>query len=237
VAARPARGAGWPWGWVGVEAAVRSQPHQHRGGNVGEVQGELGGVVAGIEDDQGHRPASRQPAKQRTDLRGGGLVGVVGGMQPLGIYRGGPGVTGEADLGDPLGGPAGDDRLAGGVAGGVVVVAARRGAFGVAARPGGDIDREHQRVGGWQAADQQVAQPVGIDPTAGQRIVGAAPAAPTDRLQAQVRQRRQRRLGATQRVAQLEQRIGAAGEAGVQLAPEPAEPRQGKGWHRHGRAA
>jgi hypothetical protein len=57
-----------------------------------------------------------------------------------------------------------------------------------------------------------------------------------DRLQAQVRQRPDR-LGAQQRVAELEQGIGAAGEAGVQLAPEPAEPRKGEGWHRHGRAA
>jgi len=57
-----------------------------------------------------------------------------------------------------------------------------------------------------------------------------------DRLEAQVRQRRDR-LGAQQRVAQLEQRIGAAGETGVQLSPEMAEPREGEDWHRHGRAA
>jgi hypothetical protein len=57
-----------------------------------------------------------------------------------------------------------------------------------------------------------------------------------DRRQAQVRQRRDR-WGAQQRVAQLQQRIGAAGEAGVQLAPEQAEPRKGEGWQQHGRAA
>jgi hypothetical protein len=56
------------------------------------------------------------------------------------------------------------------------------------------------------------------------------------RLQAQVGQRRDRR-GAEQRVVQLEQRIGAAGEAGVQLGPELTESHQGEGWHRHGRAA
>jgi hypothetical protein len=56
------------------------------------------------------------------------------------------------------------------------------------------------------------------------------------RLQAQVRQRGDRR-GAQQRVAELEQRIGAAGEAGVQLSPEQAEPREGGSWHQHGRAA
>jgi hypothetical protein len=118
----------------------------------------------------------------------------------------------------------------------VVVVAALRRALGVAARPGGHVHREHQRVGGRQAAREQVAQPLGIDLAAGQRGVGAAPATPADRLQAQVRQRPDRR-GAQQRVAQLEQRIGAAAEAGVQLGPETAQPREGEGWHRHGRAA
>jgi hypothetical protein len=118
----------------------------------------------------------------------------------------------------------------------MVVVAAAWRAFGVAARPGRDIDREHQRVGVRQRADQQVAQPLGVDAAAGQGGVDAAPAAPTDRFQAQVRQRRDRR-GAQQRVAELEQRIGAAGAAGVQFGPELAEPHQGEGWHRHDRAA
>jgi hypothetical protein len=57
-----------------------------------------------------------------------------------------------------------------------------------------------------------------------------------DRLQAQVWQRRDR-LGAQQRVAKLEQRIRAVGEAGVQLSPERTEPRKGGSWHQHGRAA
>jgi len=118
----------------------------------------------------------------------------------------------------------------------MVVVAALGRAFGVAAWPGGHIDREDGRVGIGEAFGKQVAQPVGVDPAAGQGGIGAAPAAPVDRLQAQVRQRRNR-LGAQQRVAQLEQRISTAGEAGVQLPPEPAEPREGEGWHRHGRAA
>jgi hypothetical protein len=118
----------------------------------------------------------------------------------------------------------------------VVVVAALRGAFGVAARPGGHVDREHQRVGVGQGGDQQVAQPLDLDATTGQGGVGAAPAALVDRLQAQVRQRRER-WGAQQRVAQLDQGVGAAGEAGVQLGPEPAEPREVGSWQQHGRAA
>ena len=105
-----------------------------------------------------------------------------------------------------------------------------------AARPGGDVHREDRRVGARQAACQQVAQPLGIDLAAGQRGVGAAPATPIDRLQAQVRQRRDR-LSAQQRIAQLEQRVSAAGAAGVQLGPERTQPREGGSWHRHDRAA
>jgi hypothetical protein len=57
------------------------------------------------------------------------------------------------------------------------------------------------------------------------------------RLQAQVRQGQERRRLAQQRVAQLKQRIGAAGETGVQLVAEGTQPHQGGSWHRHGRAA
>jgi site-specific DNA recombinase len=111
VAAWPARLAGWR-GWrVVVEAAVGAQPHQHRHPLLGQVQGELGGVVAGVEHHQRHRPAGGKPPKQRADLAGGLLVGVVQRVQPGRVDRGGPGVTLEAELGDPLVGPAGDDRL------------------------------------------------------------------------------------------------------------------------------
>jgi hypothetical protein len=85
-------------GWVGVETAVGAQPHQHRHAILGEVQGELGGVVAAVEHDQRHGPAGRETLNQRPDLAGGGLVGVVQGMQPTSIHRGGPGVAGNAQL-------------------------------------------------------------------------------------------------------------------------------------------
>jgi hypothetical protein len=63
-------------------------------------------------------------------------------------------------------------------------------------------------------AGKQVAQPLGIQVTAGQGSVGAAPAASVDGLKAQVGKRRDRR-GAQQRVGQLQQGVGAAGAAGV----------------------
>jgi hypothetical protein len=53
VAAWPARAAGWPWWRVGVDAAVRPQPDQHRCGRLGQVEGELGGVVAAVDDNSG----------------------------------------------------------------------------------------------------------------------------------------------------------------------------------------
>jgi hypothetical protein len=236
VAARPATPASGRWWRVGVEAAVRPQPHQHRDGDLGQVEGELGGVVAGVEHKQWDRSAGGQPGEQPADLRCGGLVSVVQWMQATGVHRGSPGVPVEADVGDPLEGPASDDWLAGRMARGMVVVAALGRALSVAARPGADIDREHWWVGGRQAACQQVAQPLGIDLAMSQGGIGAAPAAPVGRLQAQVWQRWER-LGAQQRVAKLKQRIGAAWEASVQLVAESAKPHQGGRWHRHDRAA
>jgi hypothetical protein len=78
---------------------------------------------------------------------------------------------------------------------------------------------------GARGAGEQVAQPLDLDAAAGQGGIGATPAAPVDRLQTQVWQRRDR-LGAQQRVAQLEQRIGAAGEADVRLVAEGTKPHQ-----------
>jgi hypothetical protein len=166
---RPPLGERAAGGGSAVEAAVRPQPHQQRHPLLGQVEGQPGGVVAAVEDEQRDRPTSGQPAKQRTDLRCGGAVGVVQGVQAAGVHRRGPGVAVEAQLGDPLEGPAGDDRLTGRMAGGMVVVAALGRALGVTARPGGHIHREHQRVGGRQAVDQQVAQPLDLDATTGQR--------------------------------------------------------------------
>jgi hypothetical protein len=109
----------------------------------------------------------------------------------------------------------------------MVVVAALRRALGVAARPGGHIHRKDQRVGVGQVADQQGAQPVDVDAPAGQRGIGTAPAAPVGRLEAEMGHRGDRR-GTQQRVGKVEQGVGAAGAAGVQLSPERAEPREGE---------
>src|SRR5512132_243714 len=203
VATRPARAAGWPWWRVGVEAAIGSQPHQHRRLGVGQVQGQLGRVVAAVEHKPWHGPAGRQPLQERADLHGGGVVGVVQRVQPPGVYRGGPGVALDAQLGDPLEGPAGDDRLAGRMPRGVAVVAPFGRALGVAPRQGGHTNGEHHRVGVRKKAHQQIPQLLGVDTPASQGGIDAAPAPLVDRFQAQVRQRRDRG-GAQQCVAQLE---------------------------------
>jgi hypothetical protein len=77
MAARPAADARWTWWRVGVEAAIRAQPHHHRHRLRGQVEGELGGVVAAVEDEQRHAPTGVQAANQGADLAGSGLVGVV----------------------------------------------------------------------------------------------------------------------------------------------------------------
>jgi site-specific DNA recombinase len=124
MAARAPAGAGRAWWRVGVEAAVGAQPHQHRRLGVGQVQRQLGGVVAGVEHKQRWLLVSGQPPKQRADLYGRGVVGVLCRLQSTGVHRGGPGVPREAQLTDPLEGPAGHDRLARRMPGRVIVEAA-----------------------------------------------------------------------------------------------------------------
>jgi hypothetical protein len=56
-----------PGGGGGVQATVGAQPPQHRHPLLGRVQGELGGIVAGVQDEQRHRPASSsRPSSART---------------------------------------------------------------------------------------------------------------------------------------------------------------------------
>jgi hypothetical protein len=143
---------GWPGEHPEGFGALAGEPSVHS--SRGNPRRTLGGIVAAVEHEQRHRPAGGQAAEQRADLPGGLVVGVVQGPQPGRVHRGGPGVPVQATLGDPLEGPAGDDRLAGRVPEGVVVQAALGRAFGVAARPAGHVHREHQRVGGREGAGQ-----------------------------------------------------------------------------------
>jgi hypothetical protein len=118
----------------------------------------------------------------------------------------------------------------------VVVQATLGAAVGVAARPAGGIDRVGRQATVQRAAGQQGADPFGVEVAAGQGGVGAAPAAPVGRLQAQVGNRWDR-LGAQQRIGQLHQGVGAAGAAGVQLGAEGTELAEGGSRLGHDRAA
>jgi hypothetical protein len=85
-------------------------------------------------------------------------------------------------------------------------------------------------------AGQQVAERLDVHPAVGERGVGAAPAPLVDRLQAQVGKRWDR-WSAQQRISQLQQGIGTAGEAGVQLGAEGAQLAEGGSRLGHDRGA
>src|SRR4030095_11743829 len=115
----PPAGAGRARWRVGVKAAVGPEPHQHRHPSVGQVQRQLGGVVAGGEHKTWDGAASTQPFKQRADLGGGGLVGVLQGSSRRGATRAVQESRSKLSWQIHLVGPAGADRLAARVAGGV----------------------------------------------------------------------------------------------------------------------
>ena len=69
-------------------------------------------------------------------------------MHPPHIERSGPAVSREAELGQPLVRPPGDDRLTGRVPGGMVIKAALRTGFGIATRPDAQVDRVDRLVVG-----------------------------------------------------------------------------------------
>jgi hypothetical protein len=88
------------------------------------------------------------------DLAGGHRVTIVARMDPLDIERSRPAITGEAELGHPLIGPAGADGLAGRVARRMIVVAPRRAGLGIAARPPG-WSRHRSAAAGLVSASQR----------------------------------------------------------------------------------
>ncbi len=107
-------------------------------------------------------------------------------MNPLDIERGGPAVPGEAELGQPLVRPAGDDGLAGRVARGMVVEATLRTGLGVIAHPDTAIDGVDRLPIGQGVTHQQGAEGRHIDAASSKGGVETAPTAPVGRGQAQV---------------------------------------------------
>ena len=66
---RPPPGERAAGGEVDIEAAVGAEPHQHCYASLGEVEGELGGVIAAVEHKQRHGLTGGQPAPQHGSAR------------------------------------------------------------------------------------------------------------------------------------------------------------------------
>ena len=126
--------------------------------------------------------------------------------------RGAPAIAREAELGQPLVGPPGHDRLTGRVARRVVIKAAFRARLGIATGPDAQITSVDRMAVG-DGILQPPASRAGHRHRAalGQGVVEAAPAAAVCSLQAQVRQRADR-LGGQQGIAEFEQGVSAAGK-------------------------
>jgi hypothetical protein len=88
----------------------------------------------------------REGAEQVGDLFHGDDVGVLAWMDATHIERGRPAVLREAELGQPLVRPPGDNRLPGRVAGRVIVKAALRARLGVTARPDAQVNSVDRRT-------------------------------------------------------------------------------------------
>jgi len=98
-------------------------------------------VVAGVEHEQGRDVLFEEAADEILHLSGGHIVGILIRANPPGVGERHPGVAGKGQSRDELIGPTRDDGLPGGVAGGMVVVAASGTAFGIAAGPHRGVHR------------------------------------------------------------------------------------------------
>ena len=226
VAAGPARPARFR-GRVAVHHPVVADPDQdlHLIQVLAQLPGDGRLVIPGVHHIQRDAPLARlpQPGRVREDLRRGGRRYIVPADLDS-VLRGGPGISAEAQLGQPLPGPALDHRIpATGVTGAAVMMELPARA-GDRPRPPdrGGIDAEHARPVRGPGPDQQVPQRVLIDPAPRQPLVDHAVTAAEGQLLAQVRQRRHppRRQ---HRIIQLEQGIRPQRETPVQI---PAEHRQ-----------
>jgi hypothetical protein len=132
-------------------------------------------VIAGVEDAEGWR-CDRPGVDDRANLLDGDGVGVLGGVNPADVQRRSPAIGGVAELSNPLVRPAGDDRLASGVAGGMLGEATVGAGFGVASWPDARVDRIDrcrlvEGMPGEEGADR-----LGVDLAAGEVGIPAPPA-------------------------------------------------------------
>ena len=111
------------------------------------------------------------------DLRNRDGGGVLGGMHPADIERDGPTVPREGELGQPLVGPSGNNRLPSRMTGGMVVVASLGTGFGIAAGPDAQVNGVDRLAVSGGVLRQRRPQELEVDATLGQRGVETAPPA------------------------------------------------------------
>jgi hypothetical protein len=187
---------------------------------------QLDRIVARVEDEKGNIASHGGSSEQLFDLLRGYRVCFMVRTDALHAYRDGPALADEVELCDELVSPPGHDGLARGVAGRMIVVSSLRAAFCVASGPHAHIHRINGRLilvaCGERMSDEQPPQSLGVDASAIQRGVEAAPAATMRRLEAQVGGRRGA-AGGEDCVGKLEEGIGPTMEAFVERATEAVE--------------
>lgn len=212
---------------VSVKAAIAAQADQDRGSRLPETQRQLDRIIASVEDEQGYGRIRRwQPMDKRFDLLDSHSVSIFERMHTLDVEWGGPAIAGEAELGDPLVSPAGDNGLPSGVAGRVIIEASLGAGFGVAAGPNTHIDGIDGLLLSQRTLRQCGTEGVSIDLTVAKGRIQTAPAATMGGFQAQVDERGQRSR-CEDGLDQVEQRVPTPPEAGVQGAPKVTETGEG----------
>ena len=115
VTAGPAGRAGGCRGGVGIEDPVGADADQHAGPGVRQSGAERDRIVAGVEHEQWQLTVVGEAPDEALHLGDGCCHRVRARRDAPGVEGGGPAVGCPVELADPLIGPAGDDRLAGGV--------------------------------------------------------------------------------------------------------------------------
>ena len=217
------------WWWIGIEAAVAPQPHQH--GDVLPIKfrqfaGEGLGIIASVEDEQRDWPVRGQALDKLPDLCRGDRVGVATGLDALHIQRRSPAVMGKVELCQPGIRPAGCDRLTRRLSRRRVIVGASWAGLRVVARPDAGV----QSVDGLpivqRIAGDQLPQRRSIYVAGGQCVIQAAPPTSMHWRQTQVGQRGHEPSHGDS-VQQFKQGVGSLVEPLVHPRPELPEEIEG----------
>src|SRR5262249_26278480 len=137
---------------------------------------QLSRLIACIEDEDGQLSALRRALQQLFDLLDGDQIHVVIGLESTDLPRSCPTVMREADLGNPMVGPACYNRLSGRVTGRMMVKGAFGTGFRVTTSPDTGIDRVDRLACFQRMLGQECLDGFAIDPSIDQRVIDATPA-------------------------------------------------------------